>query len=104
MKRRVIFWLPAALLTLAMIVQATVWSPPPELRWDGTLREWPFPWMACCRSISSFLAVLVPYLAAWACFLIAALDQSRAWSIANLTGLVGFQLSVFCILWLRYFA
>ncbi|MEM1068270.1 MAG: hypothetical protein AAGI63_05205 [Planctomycetota bacterium] len=65
------------LLVVAWIIQFAVWNPPPDIRWNGSIGEWPIPWMVCCGSVSAFASVLFTYLFAWICLL--AIAPGKRW-------------------------
>lgn len=96
-------WIPAIVLGIAAIIQYSIWRPPKEIRWDGTLAEWPISWMMCCDSLIGFIMVLIAYLLAWAAFFALASGSPRYVVFTNLVLLIGFPVSIYAFMLWYYF-
>ncbi|MEM1070172.1 MAG: hypothetical protein AAGI63_14815 [Planctomycetota bacterium] len=96
-------WTPVLLLAVTSIIQVAVWNPPPDIRWSGSLSEWPVPWMICCRTSPRFTAVLVSYLLACLSCLAIALTKPRLSLIGDATMIGAFPMSVYIYMYWHYF-
>ncbi|MCA9215292.1 MAG: hypothetical protein KDB27_19630 [Planctomycetales bacterium] len=85
------------------MIQIAIWNPPPEIRWDGTLNEWPIPWMVCSDSITGFAFVITAYLCAWIALLALAFRAEVSWVLVNSAALLAFPLSIYAYMYWMYF-
>ncbi|MEM6473626.1 MAG: hypothetical protein AAF802_28975 [Planctomycetota bacterium] len=96
-------WFPGFLVLITVLLQVSVWDAPETIRWDGSLREWPIPWLVCCNSITGFISVMVVYLASWIAFIATALQTTWRWILINYAVLLMFPAFVYAYMYFLYF-
>ena len=96
-------WFPGLLLTLTVLLQIAVWDAPPDIRWDGSLNEWPIPWMVCCGSISGLICVMFAYVSAWIALIVVTFKTARRWILTNAAILMTFPVLIYTYMYLLYF-
>lgn len=91
------------LLAVVWLLQVAVWDPPPELRWDGTLREWPIPWTTCCGSLSRFVLIAGAYLLTWITFIYTYSSFKTFAKVFVFASILAFPFLVYAFMYLYYF-
>ena len=96
-------WAPAVMVGIATLLQIAVWNAPPDIRWDGTLSEWPIPWIVCCGSLTGFVAVVTAYLLGWMAFIALTFGSARHGLLVNLGSLLAFPVFIYAFMYWYYF-
>tara|TARA_A100001391_G_scaffold202997_1_gene194137 strand:- start:212 stop:499 length:288 start_codon:yes stop_codon:yes gene_type:complete len=91
------------MLVVTAIIQLAVWNAPQDIRWDGTLREWPIPWIVCCGSLGGFVAVFAAYVVAWITFIAVALGFRTRKLFFDFALLLAFPALVYVYMYWHYF-
>jgi len=94
---------PTLLLVVAGVIHVFTWRPPPEIRWDGTLHEWPIPWMVCFDEFTTPLVILAIYASSWVIASVSCFHLGFRKSIPSLGALLAAPVAVYVLMYAWYF-